>query len=120
MILFDSLNGEGEKKPVLAGLGMSRQSKILAARVAFLRLLLQRGVGAEGAVELVRDVLPTAMIDRKPHWFGCVARELVKAGIVAPVRYEFSCRKEAHQRPVTIWRLVNESAARDYLASVGA
>lgn len=105
--------GLRQKEASLALLAMRRAGLMRRAQRALLCELLARD---RATVDDVRRVVlcPEGIC---PKVFGTMAGELARARIVEQDGFEKSTRPEAHARPVSVWRLVNRSAANDWLAT---
>lgn len=102
---------ECRKHNALANLEAYRESIILAARRAFLHLLIQRGTAnaddVRGEVELPPGI--------DPRCFGAVPGPLARLKIIRAAGYVFSARPEGHSRPVRVWVLADREAAIRWL-----
>lgn len=50
-----------------------------------------------------------------PKAFGAVPTDLVRAGIIAAATFQKSNRPTAHAQPVTVWRIIDRTAAAAWL-----
>ncbi len=118
-ILFDAPlpcnrdEGERRKGAALALLACNREAVIREGRRALLHVLLVRGTAT---IDDVRGIVRTPP-GVNPKAFGVVPSQLANAGIIARDGYETSSRPEAHARPVTRWKLIDEAAATAWLAA---
>ena len=105
--------GERRKDAALALLECNREAVILEGRRALLQVLLVRGTAT---IDDVRGIVRTPP-GVNPKAFGAVPSALAKAGIIAHDGYETSSRPEAHARPASRWKLIDEAAANAWLAA---
>ncbi len=100
-------DGAARKLDALATLQARHAGRVLTARRAMLRLLLEHGTTT---VESVRAALE--LPDGKPaHWLGCVPTELRRAGIIRRAGFTETTRVVAHARPISVWELADRAGA---------
>jgi hypothetical protein len=103
--------GERRKTAALDLLAARHALYVNRARRALLTRLLWWETATADAVRAGVELPPGL----NPKLFGAVPAALVRAGIIAPDGFAKSARPQAHARPVQLWRLVNRSAALDWL-----
>lgn len=105
--------GLRRKDASLALLAMRRAGLMRRAQRALLRVLFDQ---ERATVDDVRRLVPCPEgID--PTAFGTTPGELARARIVEQDGFAKSTRPEAHARPIGVWRLINRSAATEWLAT---
>jgi len=105
------VEGERRKADALDLLAVHRESVGRSAQRALIRLLLDHGTATADDVRGLVD-LPDGL---NPKLFGATPSPLAKRGIIAADGFTRSCRPEAHARPITVWQLIDRSAAEQWL-----
>jgi len=104
--------GQRRKDANHAVLDVRRERHLVAARRVLLTVLLDRGKGSaddwRDAVELPDGIDPVC--------FGAVPKPFALAGIIRRAGFITTSRPVAHARPVTLWELVDRTAAEQWLA----
>ena len=104
--------GERRKQDVLQTLAARRESIVNRARRKLLERLLASGKAT--ADDVYRSMTLPAGID--PRCLGSVPGPVARAGIIRCIGYGKSDRRERHASILSVWALLDESAARDWLA----
>jgi hypothetical protein len=106
-------NGDARKDAAHALLEARRDQYVCLARRALLLHLLEHGTATIDDIRAVVE-LPD---DINPKLFGAVPGALARAGIVRRVGFTMTARPAAHSRPISVWTLVDEEKAREWLAA---
>lgn len=88
-----------------------RDVVIRCAQRVLLRTLLQHGTATADDVRAGID-LPVGV---DPVCLGAVPTPLARAGIIHRAGYAITTRGVAHARPVSVWELLNRTAAETWL-----
>lgn len=107
----DLAEGERRKREAHRHLEIHRERLVLHARRALLVHLLRQGTAT---IDEVRWCVPVP-IGVNPVVFGSVPGPLAAKQIIRPVGSRKTTRVAGHARPVTIWAIGDESAARAWL-----
>ena len=108
----DTAEGHRRKRIVLAELRHRRSTLVRKA----CRLLIERLLAGapDATADNIRDGLEVPPgID--PRCLGAVPVRLYQAGIIHTVGYRRSRRRDAHARPLNVWRLTDRAAAIEWL-----
>jgi hypothetical protein len=105
-------SGEQLKQAALNKHEQNRPQFLLKARHALLAAMLRNGQATADDVRHALDI-PEHI---NPKCLGAVPTALAKARIIASDGFRKSVRRSAHARPVTVWRLIDPSAALAWLA----
>ena len=104
--------GRRRKDAAHAILEARRARWLTLARRELLYVLLERRTAS---ADDVRERL-TLPADIGPVCLGAVPKPFVAVGIIERAGFVASVRPEAHARPVSVWKLVDPDAARQWLA----
>jgi hypothetical protein len=105
--------GAALKARAFAALRVHRLHYIRRMQRALLEYLLTHG---SGTVHDIRDAVPLPD-DINPVCVGPVPNELAEARIIKRVRYAVTRRAKSHGRPVSLWKLIDPDAAREWRAT---
>lgn len=111
--LANRREGEGWRDTAHAILQARRDVIVLRARRVLLLTLLERGTATADDVREAID-LPAAV---DPVCFGAVPGTLARAGIIRRDGYVPTSRADAHARIVSVWKLVDRTAAERWLST---
>ena len=104
-------DGRRRRDSAHLGLMLRRELYVRAAQRALLLYLLAHETAmvddVRAAVALPNDIDPTLI--------GAAMRALAVGGLIRGDGYAQTARPVAHARPVTVWRLVDADAARQWL-----
>jgi len=107
----DLRSGRTGRDSALAAFEERKAKYLLRARRAFVRRLLDNGTAT---VDEIHDEIELpASVD--PKLFGATPTLFAKSRIIERVTFRPALRPEAHARPVSVWRLIDRSAAITWL-----
>ena len=111
---FQKTEGEYRRDGAIALFEVHREVYVRRGRRALLTAMLA-GNGMATADD-VRDLvsLPNTI---GPKLFGSVPTALAMAGIIARDGFCNTRRAEGHARPISVWRLIDRDAAKQWLAT---
>lgn len=107
----DTAEGIRRRNAAHSLLKARRAALILRAQRALLRILLDQQTAT---ADDVRHSVPCPD-GVSPKAFGAVPTDLARAGIIEAAGFRKSNRPTAHARPVTVWRLIDRTAAAVWL-----
>ena len=112
----DAKRNEGKrlKSDIQSELEARRGYWIEQGRRALLTVALERGAASTDDVH-EHVTLPD---DIGPCCLGCIPRKLAKTGVIKREGYVPTSRKEAKNRPVSLWIIKDRDAALRYLANI--
>ena len=106
-------DGERLKREAHDLLETRRAVFVNRGRRALLKALLLSGTATADDVRLAVE-LPSEI---NPKCFGAVAGPLARAGIIERVGFVTTRRATGHARPVTVWELLDRTAAMQWLTA---